>query len=59
MKSIIVYSLADGDILRCVACPEGMEQLQCHNGEAYIEHERVDDTKYKIDLTTLEIVPVD
>lgn len=59
MKSIIVYSLTDGDILRCVICPDGMEALQCHDGEAYIEHERVNDVLYKIDLTTLEIIPVD
>jgi hypothetical protein len=58
VKNIIVYKVSDGDILRCVTCPDGMESIQCHEGEDYIEHGRVDDRAYKIDLATLEVVPV-
>lgn len=58
MINIIIYLDYDGTIIRCVSCPEGMEQLQCHDGEAYIEHERVNDVLYKIDLSTLQVVPV-
>lgn len=58
MTNIIIYSLTDGDILRCVICPIGMENDQCGEGEAWIAHDRVDDTAFKVDLATLEVVPV-
>lgn len=58
MINIVVYLQADGSILRCVTCPSEMADLQCSEGEAWLEHERVDDTAFKIDLDTLEIVPI-
>lgn len=56
---IIVYATADGDILRNVLCPDGQADIQCGDGEAWIEHEPVDDVAYKIDLATLTVVPAD
>lgn len=58
MIHIVIYNEADGDIIRCTSCPMGMQDIQCGNDEAWIEHERVDDTLFKVDLSTLEIVPV-
>lgn len=58
MNSILVYRVSDGDILRCVICPVGMEDHQCNDGEAWIAHDRVDDATNKIDLNTMQVVPV-
>ena len=58
MKNIVIYNVIDGDIVRCVTCPEGMVEIQCRTGEAYIEHDRIDDTLYKVDLETLQIVEI-
>lgn len=55
---IIVYSEIDGDILRSVYCPDGMEDLQCGENETWMEHDYVDDSLYKVDLNTLEIIPI-
>lgn len=58
MIEIVIYNTSDGDITRCVTCPTDMADLQVGEGEAWLEHERVDDTLYKVDLSTLEIVSV-
>jgi hypothetical protein len=55
---IIVYSTINGDIFRNVYCPDGMEDLQCGENEAWLEHEYVDDSEYMVDLNTLEIIPI-
>ena len=57
--NIIVYETATGTINRCVTCPHEMAQEQCRADESYIEHDLVDDSKYKIDLETLEVVLID
>lgn len=56
MNRIIVYDKDTGIIARCVCCPNGMEDVQCHENELYIEGGPVDDSQYKIDLVTLEII---
>lgn len=58
MIGLIVYSTLDGEIRKYVLCPSGMADLQCGEDEAYIEHDRVDDSKFKVDLETLEIIPI-
>lgn len=57
MISMVIYKISDGDILRCVTCPEEMVDIQLGAGEAWVEHERIDDTQFKVDLETDEIVP--
>lgn len=57
--NIIIYETATGIINRCVSCPEEMVDSQCGPSESYIEHDWVDDSKYKIDLETLEVVLID
>ena len=55
----IVYKLSDGDIRCSISClPEDIS-INCWDGEAYMEHEPVDDSKYKVDLGTLDVVPID
>lgn len=56
MISMVIYKISDGDILRCVNCPEGMVDIQLGDGEAWIQHEKVDDTQFKVNLETGEIV---
>lgn len=58
MISIIIYSSETGDILRCVACPKDMSDIQCGAKEAWIEHDLVDDTAFKVDLDTLQVVAI-
>ena len=58
MINIIIYKTLDGDIVRCVYCLSGTEEMQCGEGEAWIEHEKVNDAEYKVDLETLQVVPV-
>lgn len=58
MKNYIVYNTLDGDIRVNVQCTEEEIQLQCRENEAWMEHARVDDSAYKVDLETLEIVPI-
>ncbi len=58
MINMVIYKISDGDILRCVNCPESMADLQLGEGEDWIEHENVDDTKFKVNLETGDIVPV-
>lgn len=56
--NIIIYDTDAGTINRCVTCPEEMAQEQCGPSEDWLEHDWVDDSKYKIDLTTLTVVPI-
>ena len=58
MKNYIVYNTLDGDIRVNVQCTEDEIQLQCHANEAWMEHIPVDDSAYKVDLETLEIIPI-
>lgn len=55
---IIVFSLADGVIQRNMECPEASVEIQCSEGEWWIEHEPVDDAAFKVDLETLSVVPI-
>lgn len=57
--NIIIYDTATGAIHRCVTCPPEMAAEQCRADESYIEHDWVDDSKYKVDLETLEVIPID
>ena len=56
--NIIIYDTDTGAINRCVSCPEEMVQEQCGPNEDWLEHDWVDDSKHKIDLTTLTVVPI-
>lgn len=56
--NIVIYDNQTGAIHRCVACPDGMQEVQCGPSEDWLEHEWVDDSKYKVDLATLEVVPI-
>lgn len=55
----IIYSMIDGDIRCNMSGTVDDVAINCHENEAYMEHDWVDDSKYKVDLTTLEIVPID
>lgn len=55
MISIIVYNEDTGLILRCVICQSETADEQCGDGEAWIEHERVDDTQWKVNPATKEL----
>lgn len=58
MKNYIVYSTIDGDIRVNIQCVPDEIELQCKENEAWMEHDPVDDSAYKVDLETLEIVPI-
>lgn len=58
MKNYIVYNTLDGDIRVNVQCTEDEIQLQCRANETWMEHIPVDDSAYKVDLETLEIIPI-
>lgn len=58
MKRFIIYDLATGQIRRCGICVESDFAYQANDGEGIIEHDRVDDSKFKVDLETLEIIPI-
>lgn len=58
MISLIIYNTVNGEIRKYVVCPSDMADLQCGEDEAYLEHDRVDDSKFKVDLSTLEIIPI-
>lgn len=58
MNNYIVYSTIDGDIRVNIQCVPEDIQMQCQENEAWMEHEYVNDAEYKVDLSTLEIVPV-
>jgi hypothetical protein len=38
--------------------PEDID-INCGEDEAYMEHQPVDDSKYKVDLDTLDVVPIE
>lgn len=44
----IIYDIASGSILKSLSCPEDMIELQIDDSTSYIEHERVDDSKFYI-----------
>ena len=56
MKNLIIYDTATGDIIRCISCPESMAESQVGAGEAAIEHERVDDSLWRVDLQIKQLV---
>lgn len=58
MIEIIVYSTVDGMIFKSVTCKPEDAPLQCGPDQAWMEHAPVDDSAYKVDLETLEIVPI-
>lgn len=58
MIDIIVYSTIDGMIFKSVTCKEEDAPLQCGPNQAWMQHIPVDDSAYKVDLETLEIVPI-
>lgn len=58
MIHLVIYNTLDGSILRCVTCPESMAQEQCSAEESWLVSPPVDDNLFKVDLETLEIVPV-
>lgn len=55
MINIIIYLDSDGTITRCVSCPESMEDIQCVEGESWIQHDRVDDTIWRVNPVTKEL----
>lgn len=58
--NIVIYKIDSGAIIKSISCPEDMVSIQYdHETENFIEHDRVDDTAYKVDLNTLEIIPVE
>lgn len=54
----IIYSTIDGDIRCNVSCTTEDIEFNCRENETWMEHEWVDDSKYKVDLATLEVVPI-
>lgn len=59
MIEIIVYSTVDGMIFKSVTCKEEDAPLQCGSDQAWMEHAPVDDSMYKVDLNTLDIIPIE
>ena len=59
MTTIVVYNTATGAITKCVTCPMDMADAQCATGEAWMEHDLVDDSQFKVDLDTGDIVAVE
>lgn len=59
MIEIIVYSTIDGIIFKSVTCKEEDAPLQCGPDQAWMEHAPVDDSMYKVDLNTLDIIPIE
>lgn len=56
MKKILIYKPVNGEILRQMSLPDGEVSEQLGVGEAYIEHEFVDDTAFRVDHATAQIV---
>ena len=46
-------------IVKSVTCKEEDAPLQCGPDQAWMEHEPVDDSLYKVDLNTLDIIPIE
>lgn len=59
MIQIVVYSTLDGMIAKCCGCGEEMADLQCGEDQAWLEHEMVDDSQFKVDLETLTVVAIE
>ena len=57
-KNYIVYNTNDGDIRVNIQCGSDDIQMQCGLNEAWMEHDPVDDSTYKVDLTTLTVVQI-
>lgn len=58
--NIIIYETDSGKIIKSMTCPEEMISIQYdHATQNFLEHDRVDDTMFKVDLNTLEIIPVE
>lgn len=59
ISNYIVYSTIDGDIRVNIQCiPEDIE-MQCRENETWMAHEYVNDALFKVDLNTLDIIPVE
>lgn len=59
INNYIVYSTIDGDIRVNIQCVPEDIQMQCQANEAWMEHTYVDDSLYKVDLNTLDIIPIE
>jgi hypothetical protein len=55
----IIYKKIDGDIRCSISCLVEDIDINCGEDEAYMEHQPVDDSKYKVDLDTLDVVPIE
>jgi hypothetical protein len=58
MNNYIVYSTIDGDIRVNIQCTPEDIGIQCGENEAWMAHEFVNDAEYKVDLNTLDIIPI-
>lgn len=54
--NIIIYSESTGEILRSVSCPAYAATLQVGTGEAFIEHDEVDDSQFMVDVETETVI---
>lgn len=59
INNYIVYSTIDGDIRVNIQCVPEDIQMQCGENENWMEHAYVDDSLYKVDLNTLDIIPIE
>lgn len=59
INNYIVYSTIDGDIRVNIQCVPEDIQMQCRENETWMEHPYVDDSLYKVDLNTLDIIPIE
>lgn len=59
MIEIIVYSTIDGTIIKSVTCKESDAPFQCMENQSWMQHAPVDDSAFKVNLSTMEIVPID
>lgn len=48
MKNFVIYDPPTGTILRCGFCTDDDFDLQANEGEGIVEHERVDDTMFRV-----------
>lgn len=59
INNYIVYSTIDGDIRVNIQCVPEDIQMQCGPNETWMEHEHVNDALFKVDLNTLDIIPIE
>jgi hypothetical protein len=52
LKNYIIYDKLSGDIIKNVSCGENIITLQISSNQLFIEHDKVDDNVYKINLDT-------